>query len=106
MPTYNEAKNLRQIVPLVLDKDPCIELLVVDDNSPDGTGDWCDGKAAEDSRLHCLHRPAKLGLGTATVAGMRYAIEHDYTFLVTLDADFSHHPRYLPDLLDGMEQDG
>ncbi|MEE9267052.1 MAG: glycosyltransferase, partial [Gammaproteobacteria bacterium] len=67
MPTYNEARNLRQIVPLVLDKDPCIELLVVDDNSPDGTGDIADDMAHENARVHVLHREGKLGLGTAYI---------------------------------------
>ncbi|NLE36402.1 MAG: polyprenol monophosphomannose synthase, partial [Pirellulaceae bacterium] len=74
-----------------------------DDNSPDGTGRWCDERAAAETRLRCLHRPGKLGLGTAMVAAMRYGIEHDYRYLLNMDADFSHHPRYLPDLIAGMD---
>ncbi|MHB8900814.1 MAG: polyprenol monophosphomannose synthase, partial [Thermoguttaceae bacterium] len=84
-----------------------VDLLVIDDNSPDGTGRWCDEKAEEEPRLYCLHRPGKLGLGTATIAGMKYALEHNYRFVLNMDADFSHHPRYLPDFLAGMDpQDG
>jgi dolichol-phosphate mannosyltransferase len=80
-----------------------VNVLVIDDNSPDGTGEWCDGKAQDDPRVHCLHRTGKLGLGTAIVAGMRYAIEHGYELVLNMDADFSHHPRYLPALLAAME---
>ena len=76
---------------------------MIDDNSPDGTGQWCDRRAAEDPRVHCLHRAGKLGLGTAIIAGMQYAIEHGYRYVLNMDADFSHHPRYLPGLLAGME---
>ena len=79
---------------------------MIDDNSPDGTGQWCDRQQAENPRLACLHRPGKLGLGTATVAGMKYAIEHGYQFVLNMDADFSHQPKYLPALLDGMDPPG
>ena len=79
-------------------------MLVIDDNSPDGTGRLADELAAADPRVHVLHRPGKLGLGTATVAAMRYAMDHDYDFHVNLDADFSHHPRYLPALIAGMNR--
>ncbi|MBW3599737.1 MAG: polyprenol monophosphomannose synthase [Planctomycetes bacterium] len=103
--TYNEIENLPTLVEEVLLYAPQADLLVIDDNSPDGTGDWADGKSAEDSRVHCLHRSGKLGLGTATIAAMRYAIEHDYRYMLNMDADFSHHPRYLPDLIGGMEAD-
>ena len=84
-----------------------VDLLIIDDNSPDGTGTWSDEKAAADSRVHCLHRTGKQGLGTAIMAGIRYAIEHGYRYVLTMDADFSHHPRYMPAILAGMEnQDG
>ena len=79
---------------------------MVDDNSPDGTGRWCDEQAAADPRFHVLHRPGKLGLGTATMAAIRYAVDNQYDLLVTMDADFSHPPRYLPDLLRDMESEG
>jgi len=85
---------------------PEAHVLVVDDNSPDGTGRWCDARAGEDARVHCLHRPGKLGLGTATVAAMRWSIEHGYRYMLNMDADFSHHPRYLPAMVAGMEPEG
>jgi dolichol-phosphate mannosyltransferase len=103
--TYNEIENLPRLVEEIHQYAPDADILVVDDNSPDGTGCWCDEKAAQDPRIHCLHREGKLGLGTATVAAMRYAIDHDYELMANLDADFSHHPRYLPDLLSGMSHD-
>ena len=101
--TYNEIENLPPLVEAIFAVAPQVELLVIDDNSPDGTGRWCDEQATKDARIHCLHRPGKLGLGTATIAGMRYAIEHGYNLLLNMDADFSHHPRYIPALLAGME---
>jgi len=100
--TYNEIENLPSLVEEIFKYAPEVDLLVIDDNSPDGTGDWCDEKAKEDPRVHCLHREGKLGLGTATIAGMKYAIEHGYKQVLNMDADFSHHPKYLPDLLSGM----
>lgn len=102
--TYNEIENLPRLVEQIHQYTPDADILVIDDNSPDGTGRWCDEQAARDPRLHCLHREGKLGLGTATVAAMRYAIDRDYDLMVNLDADFSHDPRYLPDLLAGMQQ--
>lgn len=101
--TYNEIENLPKLVEDIFQYAPDADLLVIDDNSPDGTGRWCDGRAAADPRVHCLHRPGKLGLGTATIAGMKYAIERGYRYVLNMDADFSHHPKYLPDLLAGME---
>jgi len=101
--TYNEMDNLPRLVEEILRYLPEGDILVVDDNSPDGTGRWCDGRAAEEARLHCLHRQGKLGLGTATLAAMRYSIEHGYRYMLNMDADFSHHPRYLPELVAGME---
>jgi dolichol-phosphate mannosyltransferase len=102
--TYNERDNLAPLVAEVHKAVPQAEVLVIDDNSPDGTGRLADELAAADSRLHVLHRPGKLGLGTATLAAMRYALEHGYDLLVNMDADFSHHPRYLPALLAGMDR--
>jgi dolichol-phosphate mannosyltransferase len=102
--TYNEIENLPRLVDEILAVAPDVDLLVIDDNSPDGTGTWCDTKSAFEPRLSCLHRSGKLGLGKATIAGMRYAIEHDYRFVLNMDADFSHHPRYLPALLAGMDR--
>jgi len=101
--TYNELQNLPDLTEEIFRHAPDVHVLVVDDNSPDGTGRWCDDRAARDGRFHVLHRPRKLGLGTATVAGMRYALEQGYAYVLVMDADFSHHPRYLPDLRRGME---
>jgi dolichol-phosphate mannosyltransferase len=101
--TYNELENLPALVEEVFRVAPQVELLVIDDNSPDGTGRWVDEKAATDARVHALHRPGKLGLGTATLAGMQYAIDHGYDYVLNLDADFSHHPRYIPAMLAGMQ---
>jgi dolichol-phosphate mannosyltransferase len=100
--TYNEMENLPRLVEEILAQTPDVDVLVIDDNSPDGTGRWCDEKHAADPRVHCLHREGKLGLGTATIAGMRYAIEHGYDQVLNMDADFSHHPRHLPAMLQRM----
>ena len=101
--TYNEMENLPRLVGEIFHYSPQADLLVIDDNSPDGTGTWCDQCRADESRIACLHRSGKLGLGTAIIAGMKYAIEHGYGYVLNMDADFSHQPKYLPDLLAGME---
>jgi dolichol-phosphate mannosyltransferase len=101
--TYNEIENLPALVEAVFQIAPQADLLVIDDNSPDGTGGWCDKHAMKERRLFCLHRSGKQGLGTATIAAMQYAIEHDYDHVLNMDADFSHHPRYIPALLDAMQ---
>jgi dolichol-phosphate mannosyltransferase len=101
--TYNEIENLPRLVEEIFRHAPGADVLVIDDASPDGTGRWCDEKAHSDPRLHCLHREGKLGLGTATVAAMKYGIEHGYEFVLNMDADFSHDPRYIPALLAAME---
>jgi len=102
--TYNEIENLPRLVDEVFRHAPEVDLLVIDDNSPDGTGGWCDERAQHDPRVRCLHRSGKLGLGTATIAGMKYALEHGYRQMLNMDADFSHDPKYIPDLLAGMER--
>ncbi len=102
--TYNERDNLAPLVREIRGTVPAADVLVLDDNSPDGTGRLADELAAADPHVRVLHRPGKLGLGTAILAAMRYAIEHDYDVLVTMDADFSHHPRYLPALLAGLRK--
>jgi dolichol-phosphate mannosyltransferase len=104
--TYNEIESLPRLVDEIFLHLPEADLLVIDDNSPDGTGEWCDRKAEADARLKCLHRTGKQGLGTAILAGMRYAIEHGYQFVLNMDADFSHDPKYLPDLVAGMQRPG
>ncbi len=103
IPTYNEAENLRPLLEAIFSFVATTDILIVDDNSPDGTGELADSIALEDSRVHVLHRPGKLGLGTAYIAGFKYAIAHDYDAAFEMDADFSHDPRYLPDFLTAIE---
>jgi dolichol-phosphate mannosyltransferase len=99
IPTYNEAVNLPKLVPQVLAQDERLEVLVIDDNSPDGTGRLADGLAGADPRVHVLHREAKQGLGKAYLAGFRWAIEHGYDYVFEMDADFSHDPVHLKEFL-------
>ena len=100
--TYNERENLPQLIAAILEAQSGLEVLVIDDNSPDGTGDLADQIAESNPSVHVLHRSGKLGLGSAITAGMQHAIDHDYAFVLNMDADFSHHPRYIPALLAGM----
>jgi dolichol-phosphate mannosyltransferase len=102
VPTYNEARNLPEIVPAVLRESNRLEVLVVDDNSPDGTGDLADALAAGNPRVHVLHRQAKEGLGRAYIAGFRWALERGYGAICEMDADFSHDPKFLPRFLDAL----
>jgi dolichol-phosphate mannosyltransferase len=101
--TYNEKDNLASLLQEILATVPHADILVIDDNSPDGTGRLADDLSAADTRIHVLHRPGKLGLGTAILTAMRYAIDNHYDHMVNMDADFSHHPRYLPAMLAGMK---
>lgn len=98
-PTYNERDNIEKIVHAVLPLDPRIHVLIVDDNSPDGTGDLADKLATSQSRVNVLHRANKEGLGKAYLAGFGWAIEHKYDFIFEMDADFSHGPEYIRDFL-------
>jgi dolichol-phosphate mannosyltransferase len=100
--TYNERDNLAPLIGEIRQVVPSADVLVIDDNSPDGTGDLADRLAVDDAHVRVMHRAAKLGLGTATLAGMRYALDENYDYLINMDADFSHHPRYLPALVGGM----
>lgn len=102
-PTYNERENLERLVPAILAQDPRLEILIVDDASPDGTGEIADRLAAQDPRIHVLHRPAKQGLGTAYIAGFRWGLEHGHEWMFEMDADFSHDPAHLPQFLDALE---
>ncbi len=103
IPTYNEATNLPQILPLVLAQDDRIDVLVVDDNSPDGTGRLADEIAANEPRVHVMHRDGKQGLGRAYRAGFRWALERDYEYVFEMDSDFSHDPKHLPEFLVAAE---
>lgn len=100
IPTYNERENLPIVVRRVREAVPAADVLVLDDNSPDGTGEVADGLAAEDAQVHVLHRPAKRGLGAAYLAGFEWALDHGYDAAVEMDADGSHRPEHLPRLLD------
>jgi dolichol-phosphate mannosyltransferase len=100
IPTYNERENLEPIVRAVLAADPRVDILVVDDNSPDGTGQLADAIAAAEPRVRVLHREKKQGLGRAYLHAFRWALAEPYAYIVEMDADFSHDPRYLPTLLD------
>jgi len=99
VPTYNEKENIAKLISAVLLQDPTIYMLIVDDGSPDGTGAIVDAIAESEPRVHALHRESKLGLGTAYVAGFRWALERDYAFIFEMDADFSHAPEKLPEFL-------
>ena len=103
VPTYNERENLPRLVPSILNKDSRLEILVVDDNSPDGTGELADEIAAAENRVHVLHRPGKAGLGKAYLAGFQWGIERGYDFLFEMDADFSHDPAHLPQFLEAIQ---
>jgi len=103
IPTYDERLNLPLIVPQILQQDPRLEVLVVDDNSPDGTGQLADEMAAAESRIHVLHRPGKAGLGKAYLAGFRWAPDQGKDLMFEMDADFSHDPKFLPDFLRAIE---
>lgn len=105
VPTYNERENVPSIVVEFLAALPGCELLFVDDNSPDGTGDLLDGLAANEPRLHVLHRAGKLGLGTAYVEGFGWGLARGYEYLFEMDADGSHDPKYLPTML-ALAEDG
>lgn len=98
-PTYNERDNIEKIVHAVLPLDARVNVLIVDDNSPDGTGDIADRLARNIDKVHVLHREKKEGLGKAYLAGFRWAIEHEYDFIFEMDADFSHGPEYIKDFL-------
>ena len=95
IPTYNEIENVPRLIPRVLEQDPRIEILVVDDNSPDGTGDYAEEVAGREPRVHVLKRAGKEGLGKAYLAGFRWGLDRSYSLLFEMDADFSHDPANL-----------
>ena len=103
LPTYNEKDNIEPILKAILESLDGVEALVIDDASPDGTGAVVERIAVEQSRVHVLHRAGKEGLGSAHMAGMRHAMESGFDYVITMDADFSHSPKYLPALVAGMD---
>ena len=100
IPTYNEAGNIEALVSAILTLDLGFEILVVDDNSPDGTGQIADRLSESQPGIHILHRAGKMGLGTAYVEGFNWAIEREYDYVLEMDCDFSHDPRFLPTFLE------
>ncbi len=104
IPTYNEKENIEKIVPAVLGTDPCLSVLIVDDNSPDGTGQMADRMVSANDRIFVLHREKKSGLGQAYLAGFKWGLEKGFDYLFEMDADFSHDPKYLPDFLQAINE--
>jgi len=103
VPTYNERQNIERLIETILAQDPRLDVLVVDDGSPDGTGAVVDQIAKRNTRVHAIHRAAKMGLGTAYLAGFRWALARDYAYIFEMDADFSHDPAHLPRFLEAAE---
>jgi dolichol-phosphate mannosyltransferase len=104
IPTYNERDNLPRLIPLVLSQDERLDVLIIDDASPDGTGAVADELAAGSERVHVIHRAGKLGLGTAYLEGFRWGLDRGYAWLFEMDADFSHDPAHLPQFLEALER--
>jgi dolichol-phosphate mannosyltransferase len=103
VPTYNERENIARLVDTVLAQDRRLEVLVVDDGSPDGSGEIVEGLRQSNSRVHLIQRARKLGLGTAYIAGFRWALERGYDYVFEMDADFSHDPAHLPEFLRAIQ---
>lgn len=103
IPTYNERENVERLVQALFDLNREIEILIVDDNSPDGTGEIADRLAARDQRVHVLHRPGKQGLGSAYIQGFKFALNRGYDLIFEMDADFSHDPSYIPHFLESIQ---
>ncbi len=103
IPTYNERDNIARLIDQVLARDDRLDVLVVDDGSPDGTGAIVDGIKATNPRVEVIHRARKMGLGTAYIAGFKWALAREYAFVFEMDADFSHDPAHLPQFLEALE---
>lgn len=101
-PTHNESENIEQLIGQVLSRNPDIDILVVDDNSPDGTADIVERLRSSNSRIHLIRRPNKMGLGTAYVTGFKFALEQGYEYVLEMDADLSHNPEEIPNFLGKM----
>lgn len=104
VPTYNERENITRLIGSILEQDPRLEILVVDDGSPDGTGELVEALIQHEARVHILKRPRKMGLGTAYIAGFRWALQESYDFVFEMDADFSHDPAHLSQFLSAIEE--
>lgn len=104
VPTYNEAENIVNLIPAVLGQSNAVEILIVDDSSPDGTGEIVGGMMKSEPRIHMIKRAGKMGLGTAYVAGFKFAIEKRYEYVMEMDADFSHDPDDIPRFLEKIRE--
>ena len=103
VPTYNEKQNIERLISTLLEAGPDVSVLVVDDNSPDGTAECVDAIASNNPRVRLIRRPGKMGLGSAYITGFKYALEHDAETVIQMDADFSHDPRYIEDFREAIE---
>jgi dolichol-phosphate mannosyltransferase len=103
VPTYNEKENIERLVNAVLKQHEAIELLIIDDGSPDGTGAIVEQMMTSEPRLHIIKRPGKMGLGSAYVTGFKHALKQDYDYIMEMDADFSHNPDDIPKLLEAAQ---
>jgi len=104
IPTYNELDNLPRLIPLVLRQDENIHILIIDDNSPDGTANYIEERASKTDRIHLIKRPKKMGLGTGYLTGFKYALENDYDYIFEMDADFSHDPHEIKNFLFAIKE--
>jgi dolichol-phosphate mannosyltransferase len=104
VPTYNELENIPKLIPAVLSQDESIHILIVDDGSPDGTGNFVKGEMIKNDHIHLLEREKKMGLGTAYIAGFKYALQNNYDFIFEMDADFSHDPNELKNFLIAIKE--
>lgn len=103
IPTYNERDNIQKLIPLLMELNLSLSILVVDDNSPDGTGKLVNDMSEQNDRIQVLHRPSKLGLGSAYIAGFKHAIQQDVDCIFEMDADFSHDPNMISEFLEKLE---
>jgi len=104
IPTYNEMDNISRLIPILLGSYTDLDILVIDDNSPDGTGDYIEGLSKQELRVKLIRRSRKLGLGTAYIAGFKYALQHDYDYVFEMDADFSHDPKEIRNFLEAIKK--
>ncbi len=104
IPTYNERNNIAKLIPDIIELYPNINILVVDDNSPDGTGDYVESLSQHDERIKVMKRKGKMGLGTAYVEGFKYALKNNYDLIIQMDADYSHDPKVIGDFLEAIKE--
>lgn len=103
VPTYNESGNIETLTSAILELPMAIDVVIIDDNSPDGTGEIAEKIASQNKHIHVIHRKGKLGLGTAYIKGFKYALKGNYDYIFTMDADLSHDPKYIPEFLEKMK---